>query len=75
MSARSSGKFLGGSVLASWERFLSVVQNPTEREKVRKLEDKLIAQGKMEEKDRYVWPNNKLIALSSASYKFEYLYF
>jgi hypothetical protein len=54
--------------------FLSVVQNPTEREKVRKLEDQLIAQGKMEEKDRYVWPNNKLIALSSASYKFEYLY-
>ena len=28
----------------------------------------------MEEKDRYVWPNNKLIALSSASYKFGYLY-
>ena len=54
--------------------FLSVVQNPTEREKVRKLEDKLIKQGKMKEEDRYVWPNNKLIALSSASYKFEYLY-
>tara|TARA_R110001583_G_scaffold100953_4_gene247250 strand:- start:198 stop:2075 length:1878 start_codon:yes stop_codon:yes gene_type:complete len=54
--------------------FLSVVQNPTEREKVRKLEDNLIAKGKMEEKDRYKWPNNKLIALSSASYKFEYLY-
>ena len=54
--------------------FLSVVQNPTEREKVRKLEDQMIAQGKMEEKDRYKWPNNKLIALSSASYKFEYLY-
>jgi hypothetical protein len=54
--------------------FLSVVQNPTEREKVRKLEDELIAQGKMKEKDRYQWPNNKLIALSSASYKFEYLY-
>ena len=54
--------------------FLSVVQNPTEREKVRKLEDQLIAQGKMEAKDRHVWPNNKLIALSSASYKFEYLY-
>jgi hypothetical protein len=54
--------------------FLSVVQNPTEREKVRKLEDNLISKGKMEEKDRYKWPNNKLIALSSASYKFEYLY-
>ena len=54
--------------------FLSVVQNPTEREKVRKIEDEMIAKGKMEEKDRYKWPNNKLIALSSASYKFEYLY-
>jgi len=54
--------------------FLSVVQNPTEREKVRKLEDQMIAQGKMKEEDRYQWPNNKLIALSSASYKFEYLY-
>ena len=54
--------------------FLSVVQSPTEREKVRKLEDDLIAQGKMKEEDRYQWPNNKLIALSSASYKFEYLY-
>lgn len=54
--------------------FLSVVQNPTEREKVRKIEDQMIAKGKMEEKDRYKWPNNKLIALSSASYKFEYLY-
>ena len=28
----------------------------------------------MAEEERYVWPNNKLIALSSASYKFEYLY-
>jgi hypothetical protein len=54
--------------------FLSVVQNPTEREKTKKLEDQLIAQGKMKEEDRYQWPNNKLIALSSASYKFEYLY-
>ena len=54
--------------------FLSVVQNPTEREKVTKLEDELIAKGEMKEEDRYQWPNNKLIALSSASYKFEYLY-
>ena len=54
--------------------FLSVVQNPTEREKVAKLEDELIAKGKMKEEDRQVWPANKLIALSSASYKFEYLY-
>ena len=54
--------------------FLSVVQNPTEREKVRKIEDQMIAKGQMKEEDRYKWPNNKLIALSSASYKFEYLY-
>lgn len=54
--------------------FLSVVQNPTEREKVKKLEDEMIAKGKMTEDQRYQWPNNKLIALSSASYKFEYLY-
>ena len=28
----------------------------------------------MTEEDRHVWPNNKLIMLSSASYKFEYMY-
>ncbi len=54
--------------------FLSVVQNPTEREKFTKMEDQLISAGKMKEEDRKHWPNNKLIALSSASYKFEYLY-
>ena len=54
--------------------FLSVVQNPTEREKFTKMENQLIAAGKMSEDDRKIWPNNKLIALSSASYKFEYLY-
>jgi hypothetical protein len=54
--------------------FLSVVENPTEREKLHQVETKLIKEGKMKEEDRYKWPNNKLIALSSASYKFEYLY-
>lgn len=54
--------------------FLGVVQNPTERQKVRQAEDKLIEMGKMKEEDRTVWQNNKLIGLSSASYKFEYLY-
>jgi hypothetical protein len=54
--------------------FLSVVQNPKEREDMYNLETKLIASGEMKEEDRYVWPNNKLIMLSSASYKFEYLY-
>jgi hypothetical protein len=54
--------------------FLSVVENPIEREKVGNLEDELIASGLMTEQERYIWPNNKLIGLSSASYKFEYLY-
>lgn len=54
--------------------FLSVVQNPKEREDMYNLETKLIAEGKMKEEDRFKWPNNKLIMLSSASYKFEYLY-
>ena len=54
--------------------FLSVVENPTQRENLYNLETKLIDQGKMKEEDRYIWPNNKLIMLSSASYKFEYMY-
>ncbi|MAF25730.1 hypothetical protein CL634_09190 [bacterium] len=54
--------------------FLSVVENPTEREDIYNLETELIAKGEMREEDRYRWPNNKLIMLSSASYKFEYMY-
>ena len=54
--------------------FLSVVENPTQRDDLFKLESRLIKEGQMEEGQRHVWPNNKLIALSSASYKFEYLY-
>jgi hypothetical protein len=54
--------------------FLSVVTNPTQRDDLHKLETKLIKEGKMSESERYIWPNNKLISLSSASYKFEYLY-
>ena len=54
--------------------FLSVVPNPKEREDLHNLETKLIEKGEMTEEERYVWPNNKLIMLSSASYKFEYLY-
>tara|TARA_A100001201_G_C4091923_1_gene202418 strand:+ start:755 stop:2623 length:1869 start_codon:yes stop_codon:yes gene_type:complete len=54
--------------------FLSVVENPTQRADLHKLESLLIEEGSMNEEDRHVWPNNKLIALSSASYKFEYLY-
>lgn len=54
--------------------FLSNVSNPTERQNLHEVENMLIKQGKMTEEERYIWPNNKLIALSSASYKFEYLY-
>lgn len=54
--------------------FLSVVENPTQREDLYNVETELIKQGKMKESDRHIWPNNKLIALSSASYKFEYMY-
>jgi hypothetical protein len=54
--------------------FLSVVENPTQREELYNLETSLIKKGEMKEEDRHVWRNNKLIALSSASYKFEYMY-
>jgi len=54
--------------------FLGVVPNPTERQDLREAEDLLIENGEMEEKDRFIWPNNKFVGLSSASYKFEYLY-
>jgi hypothetical protein len=54
--------------------FLSVVENPTERQNIRNIETKMINEGKMKEDDRTIWPNNKIIGLSSASYKFEYLY-
>ena len=54
--------------------FLSVVDNPTERQEVYDLETMLIEKGEMKEEDRKKWPNNKIIGLSSASYKFEYLY-
>jgi len=54
--------------------FLGVVENPTEREELYNLESKLIDKGEMKEGDRYIWPNNKLIILSSPSFKFEYMY-
>jgi hypothetical protein len=54
--------------------FLAVVENPTERQKIYDLETKMIEAGKMTEEERHKWPHNKIIGLSSASYKFEYLY-
>ena len=54
--------------------FLGAVTNPDERAEQRIAENALIAKGVMKEEERFKWPNNKLIALSSASYTFEYLY-
>ena len=54
--------------------FLAVVENPTERQKIKDAEDAMINAGKMTEEERTEWPSNKMIGLSSASYKFEYLY-
>jgi hypothetical protein len=54
--------------------FLSSVPNPTERREIEIADNLLISLGEIEEKDRIRWPNNKFIGLSSASYKFEYLY-
>jgi hypothetical protein len=54
--------------------FLAVITNPQERQKTADAETKLIKQGKMKEEDRKVWPNNKIITLSSASYQFEFMY-
>lgn len=53
---------------------LAVVTNPTERDEVEKLETSLIENGSMTEDERTIWPNNKVILLSSASYTFDYLY-
>jgi hypothetical protein len=54
--------------------FLGVIENPIEREELHKLESRIIDKGEMQEDERYVWPNNKLIILSSPSFKFEYMY-
>lgn len=54
--------------------FLAVIENPVERQEIYDLETELIEKGQLKEKDRMKWPNNKIIGLSSASYKFEYLY-
>ena len=55
--------------------FLVAPQNIKERMEIRELEDKLISEGIIEEKDRMVFENtSKMIALSSASYTFENLY-
>jgi hypothetical protein len=55
--------------------YLVAPQNIKERLKIRQREDELIKQGLMTEADKFQFENKaKLIALSSASYKCEYLY-
>lgn len=54
--------------------FLSVNQDGLENKEVYDAETQLIEAGKLEEKDRIVFPKNKIIGLSSASFKFESLY-
>jgi hypothetical protein len=54
--------------------FLSTVEDPVVRQKMHDAETDMIEAGLLEEKDRTQWPSNKLVGLSSASYKFEYLY-
>ena len=55
--------------------FLVAPQDMAERLKIRELEDQMINDGKMKEKDRMSFENkSKMIALSSASFSFENLY-
>jgi hypothetical protein len=54
--------------------FLTAKQNFQEQKKIREAEDYLISQGAITEKDRFIFPRNKYMVFSSASYQFEYLY-
>lgn len=54
--------------------FLTAKLDVKEQDEIKAREDYLISVGKMKEEDRWVFPNNKLIITSSASYQFEYLY-
>lgn len=54
--------------------FLAVVSDPKKRQETYDQETELIKSGLMTEDERKVYPNSKLVGLSSASYQFEYLY-
>ena len=54
--------------------FLAVKQNPAEEMQIRAEEDENIRLGLLSEEDRMVFPKNKFFVLSSASFKFQYLY-
>lgn len=54
--------------------FLASTSDPQRRKKINDIEDQLIKKGLMKEEDRTKFRTNKIILLSSASYKFEYMY-
>lgn len=55
--------------------FILSPQNIEDRMRITEIEDKMIAEGKMQEKDRTKFVStSKLVGLSSASYEFEFLY-
>lgn len=54
--------------------FMAAKREGVEQERIKKAEDILIKAGKLKESQRTPEKNNKLIILSSASYKFEYLH-
>lgn len=54
--------------------FLAANADPTKIATIKALEDDLIASGKMTEEERTRFTSNKIILLSSAGYKFEYIY-
>lgn len=54
--------------------FLTAKQSNSETDRIRRMEDSLIKEGKMEKSDRRKTKSNSIIALSSASFKFEDLY-
>ena len=54
--------------------FLSTHKDPKRLYDIRQAENSLIEKGEMKEGERYQFKKNKMIGLSSASYKFEPLY-
>lgn len=54
--------------------FLSVKKDAAKVSKTKKLEDELIKQGLLKEEERTKFTKNKMIGLSSASFKGDYLY-
>lgn len=54
--------------------FMVVAQNPVERQETYEQETKLIERGLLKEHERTKFKSNKLVTLTSASYKFEHLY-